>query len=167
MVRIGYAPGMTRLAPILLSLLAFAIASCGGDDDDDGAPSQADFAQRANEICRQAEASLEKVGENAETPQDIVEAVDRVIEESRDAVDQLADLDSPEGQAGQTAEEFVEATRKEIEDEGIPALEDLRQAIESGDQEAVAEAAARLQNVDSSDSNRAAQEIGADECAEG
>ena len=166
MVRIGYAPGMTRLAPILLSLLAFAIASCGGDDDDE-APSQADFAQRANEICRQAEASLEEVGKNAETPQDIVVAVDRVIEESRVVVDQLADLDRPEGQAGQTAEEFVEATRKEIEDEGIPALEDLRQAIESGDQKAVAEAAGRLQNVDSSDSNRAAQEIGADECAEG
>jgi hypothetical protein len=165
-VRIGYAPGITRLAPILLSLLAFAIASCGGDDDD-GAPSQADFAQRANEICRQAEASLEKVGENAETPQDIVDAVDRVIEESRDAVDQLADLDRPEGQAGQTAEEFVAATRKEIEDEGIPALEELRDAIESGDQKAVAEAAARLQNIDSSDSNRAAREIGAGECAEG
>jgi hypothetical protein len=165
-VRIGYAPGMTRLAPILLSLLAFAIVSCG-DDDDDGAPSQADFAQRANEICRQAEASLEKVGENAETPQDIVEAVDRVIEESRDAVDQLADLDRPEGQAGQRAEEFVEATRKEIEDQGIPALEDLRQAIESGDQKAVEEAAASLQNVDSSGSNTAAREIGAGECAEG
>jgi hypothetical protein len=157
---------MTRLAPILLSLLALGIASCGGGDDDD-APSQADFAQRANEICRQAEASLEKVGENAETPQDIVEAVDRVIEEARDAVDQLADLDRPEGQAGKTAEEFVEATRKEIEDEGIPALEDLRGAIESGDQKAVGEAAARLRNIDSSDSNRAAREIGARECAEG
>jgi hypothetical protein len=158
---------MSRLAPILLSLLAFAIASCGGDDDGGEAPSRADFAKRANEICRQAEASLEKVGEGAETPQDIVDAVDRVIEESRDAVDQLADLDRPEGSAGQRAEEFVEATRKEIEDEGIPALEDLRGAIESGDQKAVVEAAERLQNIDSSDSNRAAREIGAGECAEG
>jgi hypothetical protein len=158
---------MTRLAPILFSLLAFAVASCGGGDDGDEAPSQADFAQRANEICRQAEASLEQVGEEAETPQDIVDAVDRVIEESRDAVDQLADLDRPEGPAGQRAEEFVEATRKEIEDQGIPALEDLRGAIESGDQKAVGEAAARLQSIDSSDSNRAAREIGAGECAEG
>jgi hypothetical protein len=157
---------MTRLAPFLFSLLAFAIASCGGDDGDE-APSQTDYAKRANEICRQAEQSLEKVGEDAETPQDVVEAVDRVIEESRDAVDQLADLERPPGQAGQTAEEFVEATRKEIEDAGIPALEELRGAIESGDQKAVGEAAARLQNIDASDSNRAAQEIGADECADG
>jgi hypothetical protein len=158
---------MTRLAPILLSLLAFAIASCGGGDDGDEAPSQADFANRANDICRQAEASLEKVGEGADTPQDIVDAVDRVVEESRDAVDQLADLDRPDGPAGQRAEEFVEATRKEIEDEGIPALENLRRAIESGDRQAVEEAVARLQNIDSSDSNRAAREIGAGECAEG
>jgi hypothetical protein len=158
---------MTRLAPILLCLLAFAIASCGGGDDGDEAPSQADFANRANEICRQTEASLEKVGEGAETPQEIVDAVDRVIAESRDAVDQLADLDRPDGPAGQRAEEFVEATRRQIEDEGIPALEDLRGAIESGDRKAVGEAAARLQNIDSGDSNRAAREVGAGECAEG
>jgi hypothetical protein len=155
---------MTRLAPILLSLLALAIVSCGGGDDGEEAPSQADFAKRANQICRQAEASLEEVGKDAKTPQDIVDAVDRVIEESRAAVDQLADLDRPDGQAGQRADEFVEATRREIEDEGIPALEDLRGAIESGDQKAVGEAAARLQNIDSSDSNRAARAIGAGRC---
>jgi hypothetical protein len=158
---------MTRLAPILLSLLAFAIASCGGGDEDDEAPSQADFAKRANQICRQTEASLEEVGENADTPQDIVDAVDLLIAESRNAADQLADLDRPEGQAGQRAEEFVEATRKELEDEGIPGLEQLRAAIESGDQKAVGEAAARLQNIDSSDTNRAAREIGAGACAAG
>ncbi len=158
---------MTRLALTLLSLLAVAIASCGGDDDGDEAPSQADFAQRANEICREAQQSLDDVGENAETPQDIVEAVDRVIEASRDAVDELGDLERPEGTAGQTAEEFVEVTRKEMENQGIPALEDLRGAIESADQEAVRKAALRLQNIDSSESNRVAREIGADACAEG
>jgi hypothetical protein len=163
---------MTRLAPVLLCLLAFAGAACGDDDDDggdggDNSPSRADFAERANQICRKAEQSLEKVGENAETPQDIVDAVDRVIRESRDAVDQLADLERPEGNAGQRADAFVEATRSEIEDEGIPALEELRDAIESGDQQAVGQAAARLQGIDSGDSNRAARALGADECAEG
>jgi hypothetical protein len=162
-MRLGYASRMTRLAPVLLCLLGFAVASCGGDD----APTQEEYAERANEICRQAEQSLENVGENAETPQDIVEAVDRVIEESRNAVGELEDLEQPEGDAGQTAQEFVDATRKEIQDEGIPALQDLREALESGDQQAVAEAARRLQEVDAGNSNRAARELGADECAEG
>jgi len=55
---------MTRLPPILLCLLAFAIASCGGDDS----PSQQDFADRADEICRETKRSLEDVAEGAQTP---------------------------------------------------------------------------------------------------
>jgi hypothetical protein len=157
---------MTRLAPILVSLLACVAASCGGGDDGDDAPSRQEFAERANEICRQAGQSLANAAEDAETPQDIVDAVNQVIEESRDAVDQLADLELPEGAARQTAQEFVEATRSEMEEEGIPALEELRDAIESGDQQQVTEAAARVQNIDPRESNRAAREVGADECAE-
>jgi hypothetical protein len=166
-LRTGYAPGMTRLAPILVCLLAFFAASCGGDDDGgDDAPSRQEFAERADEICRQAVQSLEEVGEGADTPQDIVDAVDGMIEESRDSIDQLANLERPEGAAGETAQEFVEATRSELEEEGIPALEQLRDAVEDRDQQAVAEAVARLQNLDTRESTRAAQEIGADDCAD-
>lgn len=158
---------MSRPAPIVLSLLAFAVASCGDDDDggDNNAPSRAEFAQRANQICRQAEQALENLGENAETPQDIVDTVDQVIEETTDAVDQLADLDRPEGEAGQAAEEFVDATRQDIENRAIPALEELREAIESADQQAITDAATRLREVEGSESDRAAREIGADDCS--
>jgi hypothetical protein len=154
-------PGMTRLAPILLALLAFAIASCGDD-----APTRGEFADRANEICRETERALENVGEEAETPQDVADAVDRVIEESRNAVDELSDLEQPEGDAGEAAETFVESTRTEIEDKGIPALEDLRDALADGDQQAAQEAAQRLQEIESERSNQAARELGADDCAE-
>jgi hypothetical protein len=155
---------MTRLAPILFSVLALAVASCGGGDE---APSQEEFADRANEICREAEQAFDNVGENAETPQDIIDAVNRVIEDTRGVVDELADLERPEGEAGQAAEEFVETTRSDVEDQGIPALEELRDAIETGDQQAVTEAAQRLQQVDSGDSDRAARRVGADQCADG
>lgn len=154
---------MTRLAPVLLGLLAFAVVSCGGDD----APSQGDYAERANEICRQAEQSLEDVGEGARSPEDIAEAVDRVIEELRKTVDELADLERPEGDAGETAQEFVDATRREIQNDGIPILEDLREAVESGDQQAAQKAAVRLQKVESGATNRAARKLGADACADG
>jgi hypothetical protein len=151
---------MTRLAPILLSLLAFA--SCSGDDP----PSQEDFADQANEICREAEQSLENVAEGADAPEDIVEAIDEVIEESRKAVDELEDLERPEGEAGETAEQFVDATRMEIQDEGIPALEELRGAIEREDQGEIQEAALRLRRIDSSASNRTARALGATDCAQ-
>jgi hypothetical protein len=158
----GYAARMTRLAPILACLLALTVASCGGDD----APSQDDFADQANEICRDAEQSLANVGEGAQSPQDIVDAIDQVIEQSRSAVNELSELERPEGDAGQRAEEFVEATRREIQEEGIPALEQLRDALQSRDQEAAQEAAQQLQQIESSDSNAAARAIGARDCAE-
>jgi hypothetical protein len=161
---------MTRLAPILLILLAFTAASCDGDDapsgDADDAPTQQEFAKQANEVCRQAERSLDNVAEDADEPEDIVAAIDDVIEESRKAVSELEGLERPAGEAGERAEEFVDATRTEIHDEGIPALEQLRDAVESEDQGAIQEAAVRLQGIDSSASNTAARELGATDCAE-
>jgi septation ring formation regulator EzrA len=154
---------MTRLAPVLLVLLAFAAVSCDGDD----APSQEEFAQQANEICREAKQSLKSVGEGAEGPEDIIEAIDEVIEESRNTVDELADLERPDGEAGETAERFVDATRREIENEGIPALEELRGAVEAEDRGAIQETARRLRRIDTSASNKAARELGANACAEG
>jgi hypothetical protein len=151
---------MTRLAPVFLILLALAATSCGGDD----APSEEEFADRANEICREAEQSLDDIAEGAEGPEDIVEAIDGLIEKSRSVVDELADLERPGGDAGSAAERFVDATRTEIQDKGIPALEELRGAVESEDQEAVQEAAERLTEIDSSASNKAARALGATEC---
>jgi hypothetical protein len=159
-------PGLRVIAGVVVvALVAIGLVvllSGGGDDG----PSREEFAERANEICREAEQSLENVGQEAESPEEIANAVDQVIEESRNAVDELADLERPEGDAGDTAEEFVNATRREIQEEGIPALEDLRDALEDGDQEAAQEAARRLQEIDTGDSNRAARELGADACAE-
>jgi len=155
---------MTRLAPILLCVLATGLVSCGGDDDD--APSRQEFADKANEICREASQSLENVGDNADSPDEIADAVDRVIEKSRDAMDDLSNLERPEGDAGETAQEFIDATRSEIQDKGIPALEDLRDAIKKGDQQAAQEAAQRLQGISTEGSQKAASKLGADECAE-
>jgi ABC-type enterochelin transport system substrate-binding protein len=152
---------MTRLAAILACLLTVALAACGGDD----APTREEFADRANEICRKAERSAERLGESAQSREEIAEAVDRVIEESRDAVDELDDLEVPEGEAGDTAERFVDATRTQIVDEGIPVLEDLRDAVEQNDAQAAQEASDRLEAIETEESDRAARELGANACA--
>jgi len=158
-----HGPGILFGVVLILLGAAGVVASCGGDD----APSQEDFADQANEICREVEQSLENVAEGAESPEEIADAVDRVIEESRKTVDELADLERPEGEAGETAQNFVDATRKEVQDEGIPALERLREALVSEDQEATQEAALRLQRIDSTASNAAARKLGATACAGG
>jgi hypothetical protein len=158
---------MTRLAPVLLALLAFALASCGGGDDD-GSPSEADFAERAEEICRETKDVLEGVApEDADSAEDLADAVDQVIEESETAVDELAELERPEGRAGERAQAFVQATRDEIQGEAVPALEDLKAALQDGDQQAAQDAARALQQIDSSATNQAAREVGAKDCGEG
>jgi hypothetical protein len=133
--------------------------------DGDDAPSQEAFAQRANEICREVERTLKDVGEGAATPEEILPAIDRVIEESRRAVDELADLERPTGAAGVRAEEFVDATRTEVEDVGIPAFEELRAAVENGDQQTARRVARRLRQIDTSASTEAARAVGATACA--
>jgi hypothetical protein len=154
---------VVRLAALLLGLLAIGVVAWQLLDD---APSRQEFADQANEICREAERSLENVGQNAESREEIANAVDRVIEESRSALDELGDLERPEGDDGETAERFVNATRREIEDKGIPALEDLRDGLESGNQDAAREAARRLREIDTEESNQAARDLGATACAE-
>jgi hypothetical protein len=159
---------MTRLAPVLLALMAFAVGSCDADDDASSqAPSREEFADRANEICRDAKRSLDDVAEGADGPEDIVQAIDEVIAESRETVSELSDLERPEGDAGERAERFVDVTRTEIEEAGIPALEDLREAVESEDRQAIQRAAGRLQEIDSSASTRAARAVGARACGDG
>jgi hypothetical protein len=154
---------MPRLAAVLVGLLAFGLAACGGDDG----PSREDFADRANEICRDAERALEDVAEGAQSPQEVADAVDRVIAESRNAVDELADLERPEGEDGETAERFVDATRTTIQEKSIPALEELRDAVDSDDREAIREAAEKIRAIDTDESTSAARDIGATACAEG
>jgi septation ring formation regulator EzrA len=140
----------------------------GRDDDgrDDDAPSQQAFAERANEICREAERSLRSVGEGVQSLEEIVPAIDRVIEESRNAVDELGDLERPAGNAGERAQEFVDTTRAEIEEVGIPALEEFRAAVENRDQQAAQRAAQRLRQLDTRASNEAARQVGATACAD-
>jgi seryl-tRNA synthetase len=156
---------MKRLAPILICMLTLGLAACGDDDDAD-APTREEFADRASEICREAERLAEDIGEQAQTRQEVADAVDQVIQESRDAVDRLDELELPEGEAGETAERFVNETRNDIVDEGIPILEDLRDAVEENDAQAAQEASQRLDAIDTEGSDRAARALGADACAD-
>src|SRR5215207_10708703 len=45
------------------------------------------------------------------------------------AADDLLDLERPEGDVGETAQQFVESCRQELNDKLVPALEDLKSAL--------------------------------------
>jgi hypothetical protein len=140
--------------------LAVGLMACDGGD----APSPSEYAEDAEEICRDAEQRLEDASEGAATPDDVADAVGTVIEETRSSIDELRELEVPDGEAGERARRFVDALESEVEEKGIPALEDLRDALQDGDRRAAQQAAERLQQIQRSEADRLAREVGAAAC---
>jgi hypothetical protein len=145
-------PG-TRLALLLTLLLtaAFALAACGGD-------SKEDFANDADEICKEGEDKLDDVDRPSSTDE-IPEYADETIEIAEDTKGELEDLDPPS--------EVEDDWNKYLDnvDEGIELIEDLGAAAERGDEEAVQE----LAQGDASDeleeeNEEIADEIGLEQC---
>jgi CHASE3 domain sensor protein len=155
---------MTRYSPLAIVFVSLGLAACGGDDDSASAPSKAEYAENAEQICRDTEKELENIGNGSESPAEVADAIDKVIDESRQAADDLVALDRPEGDAGQTAEEFSEGFKSELNDEIVPALEELQDALRKKDVKGVQAAAKKLQRLETSKSDKAARELGATAC---
>jgi hypothetical protein len=149
------------MAALALLLVSLGLIGCGGDD----APSKQEFVDEADRICRETEQEIEKIGQSAGSPEELADVLDEVIDESREAAEDLVDLERPEGADGETAEKFVKGFRAELEDKLVPALEDLKRAVEQKDTQAVQEAARRLQQLEASESDRYARDLGASACA--
>ena len=156
--------GRGGTAVVAFLLAALALSACGGDDGD--GVSREDYAERVDRVCGDAERELRQLNlGGAETRAEITALIDDVIVKSRAAVDRVKALERPEGDAGETADRFVGALDRELEQEALPALEDLKNAIRSGDREAAADAAERLNALENTESDRFARELGADGCA--
>jgi hypothetical protein len=150
-----------RLVVWLPLTLAIGLTGCDGD-----APSPSEYAKEAEEICRDAAQRLEGASRGASNADEVADAVDAVIEETRSSMDELRDLEVPDGEAGERARRFVDALESEVEEKGIPALEDLRDALQAGDRRAAQQAAQRLQQIQRSDADRLAREVGAESCVD-
>jgi hypothetical protein len=154
-----------RKALMGLMLAALVVPACGGGEDADGV-SREDYAEQVNEVCADVERELGELGSaGAETSAEITELIDDVAAKSRAALDRLMALERPSGDAGATADRFVEALERELETKALPGLEDLSNAIRRGDREAAAEAAEGLTRLENAESDRFARELGADACA--
>jgi hypothetical protein len=160
---------MTRLLTLALVLMSFGIVACGDDDDGGGgggdAPSKAEFAKEADRICKETEKEFESIGQSAESPEEVADAIDKVIDESKSAADDLVALDRPDGADGETATKFVETFQKELNEKLVPALEDVKKALEEKDAQAVQEAAANLQKLEATESDKYARDLGATACS--
>jgi hypothetical protein len=151
-------------AVLAVLLAALALPACGGDDD--GGVSREDYAEQVNRVCRDVKRQLNELGIAPPRARDeITQLLDDVSARSQAAVDRLQALERPGGDAGETADRFVDTLERELEQQLLPALEDLKDAIQSADRDAAADAAERLDVLQNTESDRFARELGADSCA--
>jgi hypothetical protein len=156
---------VTRLLALVVVLMSIGLVACGDDDDGGSAPSKQEFANDAEQICKDTEKALENFGENVNSAEDAANAIDKVIERARKAADDLANLDRPEGETGETATKFAEGFKSELEEKLIPALEALKEALQSKDPQKIQEAASKLQGLEATESDRYARQLGINACA--
>jgi hypothetical protein len=150
-------------AVVALTLAALALPACAGDDD---GVSRQDYATRVNKVCDDVERELKELDvRSAKTSAEVSALIGEVITKSRAAVDRLKSLEQPTGDARKAADRFVDTLDREFESEALPALDDLRAAIVSGNRAAAEDAAGRLDKLENAASDRYARQLGADACA--
>lgn len=145
--------------PLAVAVAVLGLGACDG-------VSKETYAERVGEVCVDVEREVTQLqSTRAETPGEIAAVIDDVIRQSRDALRRVKQIERPDGDAGADADRFVKTLEREVEEEAIPALETLRDAVTRRDQETAAEAGARLERLENSDSDRLARDLGAEACA--
>lgn len=152
---------LMRSATLVLAALGLAFAGCGGGGDGGGGDtlSKAEFQSKANAICKQFNADVDKLG----APSDFSEVAsftDKALALSDSALDKLDDLKPP----------------KELQDDWNQWLEygsqlhdtgdDLKEAAKNKDEEALKKAGEKADARDKK-SDPIARRLGLPACAEG
>ena len=148
------------LGPILL-LVCLGLAACGG-------VSKEDYAEDLNEVCADIEQKTEEIGQaEVSNPSELSAQLDEIRTAIEDGIARMKDIEQPDGEDGETAEEYVTKLEQTLNQEVLPALDELEKAVVAKDQEKVRAAATRLQEIDEEETDKLAAELGADACSEG
>ena len=150
-----------------------ALAACGDGRGESPVPGAADrpaggqFAAQANAICLDAKQKIVAVQRGTpDEPENLRGGLEQLGAVLRDASDRLAELERPDGDAGEVADRWIEDFARRTEE--TPELIDtIVAAVAADDTRAVLQATRRL-NAFSAKGETAelARRLGATECAE-
>lgn len=141
-------------------MAAAFVAGCGGGVSKD------EYANRLDEVCGDLKEETDAIiRSQAATSGELVAQLEELRAAIRSGVDRVKGFERPDGEDGELAERYVSALETTFETEVIPALGAVEDAIRSRDAEKNRAAAARLRSIDESETQRLAQQLGADECA--
>lgn len=154
--------------------LALALVACGGDEGDEilvpgggETPAGGQFAAQANAICLGAKEQIVAIERRtSDEPEDLRGGLERLGAVLQDASDRLAELERPEGEAGEVAERYVEDLARRT-DQTPELIDTIVDAVEAQDTEAVEQATSRLNGLAArGEAAELARRLGATECAE-
>lgn len=143
-----------RVATIVLAatLSALSLSAC------DSGPSKEDFIEQADAICRRVAEQTDRLG-TARDVEEFERFVDRAQELTADALRDLRDLERPDEDS-----DAISRMLDRIE-EAASYLPEIKDAVASNDNEAMAEIGAKVQDA-AREAQRIAQEYGFEECGE-
>ena len=153
--------------------LAVALVACGDGRDQIPVPGAGDtpaggqFAAQANAICLEAKEKIVAVQRRTpDEPEDLRGGLEQLGAVLQDASDRLAELERPDGDAGEVADRWIEDFARRTDQ--TPELIDMVvKAVEAEDTKAVVEAARRLNALPArGETAELARRLGATECAE-
>lgn len=150
------------LTAALIVPSVLALAACGGG------VSKEDYAEDLDKICTDIESKTEEIGQaQPDNPGELSNQLDEIRAAVRDGIERMKDVERPDGEDGEKAEEYVTKLETTLNEDVLPALDEFEAAIAARDQEKIQAAAQRLQSIDEAETRQLAEDLGADECAEG
>ena len=130
-------------------------------------PAGGQFAAQANAVCLEAKQQIVAIQRRTpDEPEDLRGGLERLGAVLQAASDRLAQLERPDGEAGEVAERWVEEFARRTEQ--TPRLiDDTVRAVEADDTDALEQATQRLNALGAQgETAELARRLGATECAE-
>ena len=143
--------------------LAAVVGGCGGSS----APSKATYGKNVDKLCSTLDDRVSAIQKQAPTTTDeLVQFADDLEKVIDDGVNQLDDVERPDGDDGKKAEAWIKELTKQKDEAIKPALEELKTAAQKKDTAAIQRAVQRIQRVDDKKVNQLAREAGARSCGD-
>ena len=143
--------------------LAAIVAGCGGSS----APTKATYGKNVDKLCSTLDDRVSAIQKQAPTTTDeLVKFADDLEKVIEDGVNQLDDVERPDGDDGKKAEAWIKELTKQKDEAIKPALEELKTAAQKKDTAAIQRAVQRIQQVDEKKVNQLAREAGARSCGD-
>jgi hypothetical protein len=147
-------------AGVLIVALA-ALVGCGGSS----APTRATYGKNVDKVCTTFNERVKAIqSKTPKTTDELVAFADELGRVIDDGVAKLSAVKRPDGDDGVKAKRWIDAFKRQADEQIKPALAAVKEAARSKDAAALQRAAQRIQQVDDTRVNQLAKAAGSRTC---